>query len=490
MSEERPNIVVIVMDTARSDAVLQTEPSLTPNLDAIAASGISYSRTFSVSPWTLPSHASLFTGTPPSKHGAHAGHKQLEEDQMLLPEVLSEAGYQTVGVSNNTWISEEFGFDRGFDVFQKNWQYVQSDVDLGQVARTREGLDKLRGVAYKMFDGNPVVNVANAIYGQLVRKQAKDDGAQSTNDWIRDWLDERETADPFFMFINYLEPHLEYRPPRTHAEPLLPDHVSYEEAMEVNQDAWRYIAQQVEMDETDFKTLEALYQAEISYLDEQIGELRDQLESEGEWEETIFVVTGDHGENIGNHGLMDHQYCLYDTLLHVPLIINGGEFAGESTVDDLVQLPDLAPTLLDAVGIDAPQFREQMLAKSFHPHSGVEPREYVVAEYMAPQPSMEALEKRVGTLPDTVATYDRSLRALRSDRWKFIRGSDDSVELFDIRNDPDETNNIADVEEELWHELNAELDRWLDSFERASYSETVEMEEGTKERLEDLGYLQ
>ncbi|MFC7071582.1 sulfatase [Halovenus rubra] len=490
MNEEKPNIVFIVMDTARADAFLQRETDLTPNIDAIAADGISYSRAFSVSPWTLPSHASLFTGTTPSKHGAHAGHKQLENEQRLLPEVLSEAGYRTVGISNNTWISEEFGFARGFDVFRKNWQYIQSDVDLGKVARAREGVDKLRGVAYKILDGNPVVNVANAVYGQLVRKQAKDDGAQSTNDWIRDWLAQRDTELPFFLFVNYLEPHLEYRPPREYVEPLLPEQVSYEEAMEVNQDAWRYIAQQVEMDEADFEILEALYRAEISYLDQQIGELQEYLKNEDEWEETIFVVTGDHGENIGDHGLMDHQYGLYDTLLHIPLIINGGGFAGGTTIDELVQLPDLAPTLLDAADIDAPQFRKQMLAKSFHPQSETEPRDFVVAEYMAPQPSMEALEKRVGDLPDTVYDYNRSLRALRSDRWKLIRGSDDSMKLFDLKNDPDETSNIARTEDELREELNGELDGWLDSFEQANYSGTVEMQEGTKEQLEDLGYLQ
>ncbi|MFC7058381.1 sulfatase [Halovenus salina] len=328
------------------------------------------------------------------------------------------------------------------------------------------------------------------MYGQFVRKRAEDDGAQSTNDWIRDWLARREQTDPFFLFVNYLEPHLEYKPPREHAVPLLPEDVSYNEAMAVNQDAWQYIAKKADMSERDFEILEALYQAEISYLDERIGELKELLQEEGEWKDTIFILTGDHGENIGEHRLMDHQYCLYETLLHVPLVIHGREFTGGGTVDELIQLTDLVPTLLDAVDIDAPGFREQLQARSFYPAADTASREYVVAEYMAPQPSMEALEGRVGEIPDPVYKYNRSLRAIRTDRWKLIRGSDGSVELYNIENDPGETTDCSGDKEEIRRELADDLDDWLDSFDRTEYSDGVRMKEGTKQRLEDLGYLQ
>jgi arylsulfatase A-like enzyme len=179
--------------------------------------------------------------------------------------------------------------------------------------------------------------------------------------------------------------------------------------MAVPQNAWEYIAGMVEMTGRDFEILRALYRAEIAYLDRRIGELRDMLEAHGEWEDTVFVVTGDHGENIGDHGLMDHQYCLYDTLLHVPLVIHGGSFTGGGTVEDLVSLTDLGPTLLDEVGIDAPEFREETQGRSFHPDANAEPRDRIVAEYLAPQPSMDALEARVGDLPGHVREYDRSL---------------------------------------------------------------------------------
>lgn len=172
-------------------------------------------------------------------------------------------------------------------------------------------------------------------------------------------------------------------------------------------------------------------------------------------------------------------------MLHVPLIIHGG---GED--DRLVQLTDLAPTLLDEAGIDAPEVREQFQGVSFHPDSDAEPREYAIAEYMAPQPSMEALEKRVGELPEHVYEYDRSLRAIRSKEHKLIRGSDDTRELYDVVEDPEERHDLADEKPEVVDELEAELDDWLDSFDHAEASGSVSMTQSTQDRLEDLGYLQ
>lgn len=486
---EKPNVVIIVMDTAKSSSVANLRRRKNTELSDISDEGSAYNNSLAASPWSLPSHASIFTGLYASKHGAHAGYKQLDHHDSYLPALFERAGYETVGVSNNTWISGEFGFAEGFETFHKTWQYVQSDTDLGEIARTREGTEKFHALANRLTDGNPLTNITNAIYGQFLRKQ-DDDGAKQTNEWVADWLDTRDDSRPFFLFINYLEPHLEYRPPEEFAEQFLPDDVSYKEAMNISQDAWEYVANKTEMSERDFEILRALYRAELAYLNERIGELRQYLEDAGEWEDTIFVVTGDHGENIGDHGLMDHQYCLYDTLLHVPLIIHGGAFMGGGTNDRLVQLTDLAPTLLDAADIDAPEAREGFQGVSFHPDADTEPREYAIAEYMAPQPSMDALEKRVGELPKEVYKYDRSLRAIRSTDYKLIRRSDGSRELYHIVEDPEEKNDLADEKPKTVDELESRLDDWLHSFEHADASGSVSMSQSTKDRLEDLGYIQ
>lgn len=485
-----PNVVVVVMDTARARETVRSDRRdiALPALDRLAENGTEYTRAFASAPWTVPSHASLFTGTYSSKHGAHAGHKHLDDDLPTLAEAFRANGYETVAVSNNTWISAEFGFARGFETVYKTWQYVQTDTDLGEIARTKRGAKLIRALAVRLIEGNPAVNVANAIYGQFFRKRT-DDGARRTNEWIRQWLAERTRDDPFFLFVNYLEPHLEYRPPKSLAERFLPNNVTYDEAMDVPQDAWGYIAGDVELTDRELNVLRALYRAEIVYLDGRIGELRAHVEAAGEFEDTVFVATSDHGENIGDHGMLDHQYCLYETLLHVPLVVHGEGFE-EGQVDDLVQLTDLAPTLLDAAGIDVPEMRAGFQGQSFHPETKDESRNHAIAEYMAPQPSMDALRGQVGTLSADVSRLDRSLRAIRTDEEKLIRGSDGVCEFYETRNDPDESKNLAAENPAQVEALETALQTWLDSFEHADSSGTVSMTDSTKARLENLGYLQ
>jgi arylsulfatase A-like enzyme len=481
------NVVVVVMDTARWQST-PTERGVFTGLADHADDVTTATRAYTPAPWTLPSHASLFTGTYPSKHGAHAGHKRLDETYATLAELLADEGYETVAISNNTWVSEEFGFGRGFETFHKTWQYVQSETDLGRIARTRDGVDKLRGVLGALFEGNPATNLANAVYGQFFRRR-DDDGAARTNAWVDDWLTERDDSRPFFLFVNYLEPHLEYRPPERHAREQLPDGVSYDEAMAVPQEAWAYIAGEADISEAEFEILRGLYRAEISYLGDRVEDLVAALERAGEFEETLFVLTSDHGENVGEHGLMDHQYSLYETLTHVPLFLTGGPFDG-GRIDEFVQTVDIPPTILDAIGAD-PSARAQFQGQSFHPDAAGS-RDHVVAEYLAPQPSMAALERRVGDLPADVRRYDRSLRAIRTDTYSYIRGSDGSRELYDLEADPRETENVADQRPEPTAELDTRLTAWLDSFDHADADRDggVEMSDSARRRLEDLGYLQ
>ncbi|EMA55377.1 sulfatase [Halococcus thailandensis] len=484
----RPNVVLVVMDTARACETVHERYDYLSELNRLAQTGTEYTKAVASAPWTLPSHASLFTGTYPSKHGAHAGHKHLDEGIPTLAKAFQDGGYETVAVSNNTWISEEFGFARGFDTLYKTWQYVQADIDLGKIARTKQGTEMIHALATRLAEGNPVINAANAIYGQFFRKRT-DDGANRTNKWIREWLANRNDDEPFFCFVNYLEPHLEYRPPKSIAERFLPNDVTYGEAMSVPQDAWGYIAGTVDLTDRQLGILRALYRAELAYLDRCLGELRRHLEAAGEFDDTVFVVTGDHGENIGDHGLMDHQYSLHETLLHVPLVVHGPRFE-TGQVDDLVQLTDLAPTLLDAADIDAPELRDASQGRSFHPEAEIPPREHAIAEYMAPQPSMDALRERVGTSTDNIERFDRSLRAIRTDDEKLIRGSDGTQEFYELRNDPEEATNLATERSERVDTLETMLDEWLDTFERADTSGEVSMTDATEARLEDLGYLQ
>ncbi|NIC00387.1 sulfatase [Halobacterium sp. R2-5] len=482
----KPNVVVVVADTTRVDDAYDAQ--VAPTLADLAESGTRATRAFSAAPWTLPSHASLLTGTHTSRHGAHAGHERLDSELPMLSECFADAGYETACVSSNTWLSAESGFDRGFDAFEQTWQVVQSGNALGGLVEETEER-RARAVVRELFDGNPLANAANAAYRYLVRDRS-DDGAARATAWITDWLGERDGDRPFFLLANYLEPHLEYRPPERLAEQFLPANATYEEAMDVPQEPWAYLAGDLSLSDSDLQLLRALYRAEVRYVDEQLAALREALADAGELEDTIFVVTADHGENIGDHGLMDHQYCLYDTLVHVPLVVDGGSFHGRGELTDLVSLVDLAPTLLDEAGVDAPAARESFQGQSFHPDADADSREFVVSEYVEPQPSMDALERNVEDLSEHVYQYDRSLQAIRTEEYKLVRGSDGSRELYDVGADVGETENVVGEASAVADDLESTLDDWLASFKRAATDESVTISEDRKERLEQLGYLQ
>ena len=483
----QPNVVLVVTDTTRADDAF--DPRVGPTLADLGRTGTRATQAFSTAPWTLPSHGSLFTGTYPSKHGAHAEHERLDEDPPVLPELFADAGYETVGLSNNTWVSTEGGFARGFEQFQQMWQLVQSSAAIGEVDDVLEE-SRPRALLRAIFDGtgNPLVNAANVLYHFLARGRAEGGGERTTR-WIDDWLTGRDEDRPFFLFANYLEPHLEYRPPERLADRHLPDDVSYEEAMEIPQEPWRYLAGEVELSDHELQILRELYRAEISLFDEHLADLKESLQAAGEWEDTLLVVVADHGENVGHHGMMDHQYCLYDSLLHVPLVLHGDAFTDGEELTDLVSVADIAPTLLDAANIDAPEARAEFQGQSFHPGAEPDPREFLVAEYMGPQPTMEALEQHVEELPEHVFELDRSLRAIRTEDWKFIRGSDGSTELYDLDADPTEGRNLAADRPEQVEALSERLDDWLDSFEAADSEEDVSLDPERKAQLEELGYL-
>lgn len=479
------NVIILVMDTARADIV--NKGDVTPNIDSIASDGAMYTRAYSAAPWTLPSHASLFTGMYPSKHGTHAGHKKLSSKWETLAEVFSKNGYESRGISNNIWISDSFGFEKGFDQLTKNWQYFQSDTDLGKIGLTKHANDSIWSSAVEtILTGNPVINLINGLYTKYHFEYARDNGAYRTNKRVRSWLDSRDNSEPFFLFLNYLEPHLEYRPPEEFANQFLPENIEYDDAMTLSQNAWKYITNQVDLSSKDFDILKALYKAEICYLDKKIGELKDNLINEGEWENTILLILGDHGENIGDHGLMDHQYCLYDSLIHVPFVAHGGPFTNLGKVEKLVQLVDICPTLTDVLSLESEGMAEQTQGVSIFNEST---RSSIIAEYLTPQPSPDAIRRRVGDPNNVIKRYDRSLKAIQTDDFKLISGSDGEIELYPVNYMPNEDKNITSEYPEIVESLSKKLDNWSSSFQTSEYSRETDIDAETQGRLEDLGYI-
>ncbi|PSP83263.1 sulfatase [Halobacteriales archaeon QS_6_64_34] len=480
-SRDDPNIVLFVMDTMRAGGTVPADPALTPNLAALAASGAEYTNTFATAPWTLPSHVSLFTGTYPSKHGACGDHTYFDGSLPTIVDAFADAGYETAGVSNNVWITDEFGATDGFDVFRDDSK--RTDAWSGAGGWGHRATNAVRRSRF----GGPTFEWLRR---HLTVGDESDNGAAATVDWAAEWLADRDSDDPFFFFANCIEPHLEYRPPPSFARDFLPDGWSYDRAMSLRQDPREFDVGAFDYTEEEWDVVKSLYHAEIAYLDAQVGRLQAVLEAAGEWEDTVFVALSDHGENVGEHGLLGHQYSLFDTVLHVPLVVHGGDFsANHVRTDRLVQTADLAPTLLDAAGIDAPELREASQALSFHPTEGTEPRSQVIAEYMRPQPAIEVLEEKFDHVPDELYEYQRSLRAVRTNGYKYVRGSDGTEWLYDVREDPGERHDISAASPRQTADLATALDTWLGSFDEADTVGSVEVSDATEDRLADLGYL-
>lgn len=472
MTDEPANVVLVVLDTVRGLDTVPADGTLTPTVASLAAAGAEYRRAFASAPWTLPSHAGLLTGTYTSRHDTHGANPRLDEGLATLPEAFAGAGYETRALSNNTWIGDEFGFDRGFDTFRHVWR-KPANAAVGAPPEERD-------------DG--------------WRTRATEDlRAEETTDLALDWL-AGGREEPFFLFLNYIDAHFEYAPPAEYVADRLPEGCDCERAAEILEDPRAYDAGAVTLTDEERSVLRALYRGEIAYLDDTIGRLVEGLRAAGAWEDTLLVVTSDHGENVGDNGFVGHQYDLSDTLLHVPLVVAGGAFddvfGGAVDEERLVQLTDLAPTLLDATGIDAPAAREQFQGRSFHPSSSAPEREHAFAELVAPRPAVETLERRYGDLPEALHAVDRALplRAVRTDGHVLVLGSDGSRELHRVGGDPEAGDRPGETEavrerDSVVERLEGELERWLDSFEERPSRSSTSISAESEERLEHLGYL-
>jgi arylsulfatase A-like enzyme len=290
-----------------------------------------------------------------------------------------------------------------------------------------------------------------------------------------------------------MEAHLPYEPPEPYLSEELPAGVDPATARAVEQDQWAHLTGATDLGEREFEILRALYRAEIRRLDDRLGRLFDAVEATER--ETALIVVADHGENVGEHGLMDHQYSLHGTLLDVPLAVRYPPAFEPGRTDALVETRSLYATVLDLAGVDPPDGVAPSLADGDGDGGGGRGREHAIAEYTAPQPSLDDLAAEYGPLGPSVRRLDRALRSIRTDRWRLIEGSDGSRRLYDLRADPDETAPVdrPAVERRLCDRLAAERGPMTGppggGRSEGEGEAEAEVAGASHERLRDLGYL-
>lgn len=411
-----PNIILVVLDCVRADglSVYGNPRPVTPRLDELASRSRRYTRARSAAVWTLPSHTSMFTGLHPRQHGVNVEHRFLEPNIPTLAETLQQVGYQTAAFSTNAWVGPHFGLDRGFEHFSALWRIIPS-----------------MGAA-------PFPRWEKALRKRVLERYDK--GARKLNKQVRRWWkEERDLDRPYFLFGLYLDAHLPYQPPRDYAERLLQGE-ALRNARSANQDAWAYMAGEVAMTSQDFEGLRSLYDAEIAYVDEQLGQLLDYLDSVGGLENTVIIITSDHGENIGDHQLMDHQYCVYDSLAHVPLLIHHPDHFPPGEDSTLAQHTDLFPTLLDLAGSpDLFPLPGHSLLGAYHTSDQWSP----VTQYTATH--RHRFARRHPDFDPASCGYDRTFDAIVQNDYKLIRSNEGELQLFNLLDDPDEMTSVVGI---------------------------------------------
>jgi arylsulfatase A-like enzyme len=494
----RPNIVLVLIDTLRADRLscYRNGRRTTPCIDRIAERGVLYENAISPAAWTVPAHASLFTGTYPSRHGVDLSRLVLGPELFPLPEILQRGGYRTFGVSSNYWLSRETIFDRGFDEFVHSWQLVQT-AGTNQPLKRQQRKMPVALQAQNGVNGRPlrrdVGNALNWLHEETIKRlrqsfHAYDSGAWRVNRqvrrWARRWADMQE---PFFAFVHYMEPHIRYSAPGRYRTLHVPRSIPGARVDKVNQDPWRFLAGHARMTAEDFNILGGLYDGEVSYVDSRVGQLYETLRTAGVLDNTILIITSDHGENLGDHGLMSHAYCLYDTLVRVPLIVHyPGTFPKGERVCRPVQTLDLFPTLLTLAEVNDPEAWDQAQGESLTGASSAD--RPMFSEYPEPEPSVSTITERYPEFDGS--PYDRSLRAVRTTTHKYIRGSHGREELYDLTRDAGEEHDVLRAHPQIAADLGAALDRWVGSFEHApAAGDSIELDSEMRRRLEDLGYL-
>ncbi|MBI5030576.1 MAG: sulfatase [Chloroflexi bacterium] len=461
---KEPNILLIVIDAtrARNLSCYGYARATSPNLDRLAAQGVLYEQAITSAGWSLPAHASLFTGLYASRHGADDQHKYLQSDHLTLAEMLSARGYCTLAFCDNPYVGPATGLDRGFQWFNRSFNSSTRPASkkIAKLTRRyRNALAKARG--------------------------EHDSGAANINRHVLESLQRlKGQSSPFFMFMHYEDTHAPYRLPEKFAR-FLPKNIELDKALKVNQDPWKHLIDPKQMSEEDFQILRALYDSEIYYVDYRIGQVLNTLQAMDMYDNTLIIVTADHGENIGDHGMMAHKYCLYDTLMHVPLIIRyPSGVTNPGRVQHQVQTLDIVPTILSMLrDTDSPVFLSLQgydLLSSYR-------REFTIAEQSRPD-----LSKFYTRFPGVdVSRFDRALTMIRDDRYKFIWASDGRHELYDRKSDPSEEHNVIDVLPHVAANLEKQLQEWQSGFKRVEVSTPApEFDQEVVERLQALGYLE
>lgn len=487
--KSKTNVVLLVLDSMRFDhlSVYNYNRRTSPNLDWIGKKGAVFENAFSAAPWTIPSHASIFTGKYPSSHKCVWGSMRLGNANATLTEILKMNGYRTIGVSACPLLEPDYGVGKGFDFFLNTGVL---DYSTAELIRHSLKPGRMRDVFRRLASGpDQQTSFNNVLIKNLLKKES---GKKR----------------PFFLFANYFNCHAPYDPPRPFKEVFSKPHLTrsdvYIKELILNKIAGRtservsnvfvdihklrhissgaggfdFIRGELEITKEEWEIIRSWYDGEIAYLDFHIGQLVKFLEEEDLFDNTILVITSDHGEIFGEHGLASHAYCLYDVVLHVPLIVTCPSLISEKDrVDDLVSTIDVFPSITHMLHIK--DIKPSFQGRSLFPLENQVSRNFICAEF-------ERGHKRQARLR---RGNERGLKCIRSKSWKYIFSSDKEEELYNLESDPLEETNLKDKYRSRANSLRKKMSKIIDVLDFGPEADFARDDDRQLlKRLEALGY--
>jgi len=352
-SESPPNVLLISLDSTRRDQLgcygrrspYAPELSTTPNIDALAARGVRLTQAYSTTSWTLPSHLALLSGNPEIVHGVDLDSHAPAEELPRLPELLRKAGYRTSGFFSGPYLEASFGFDRGFERYERCY-----GPDLLRAVERQE-----RRKAQREQSGPSAPNVkVDGLSHRDVSSVNVTDGALSA-------IEAAETEGrPWFVFAHYFDPHYDYIPPAPFDEQFDPDYSGpidgkdfFDSPAISSKDMQRPGRRIRHVDERGLEHVRSLYDGELAWTDSQVARLFERIAELGADENTLVIICADHGDEFFEHDGIGHRRTLYEEVTQVPLILSwpAGLPQGQ-TVAGVVSLTGVLATVLELAGLE------------------------------------------------------------------------------------------------------------------------------------------
>ncbi len=428
-AQKRPNIILIVIDTLRTDHVgcCGCQRNTTPNIDKLASQGLLFKNALVASPWTVPSVASILTSQYPSVLGITDRITVVDDSFPTLPEMLKRHGYATHGIISTVMLSENLGFNKGFDGYDESPSAGHSQISSPHV--TQRALSFLR----------------------------------------------QSPEQPFFLLLYYFDPHYNYVLHNSY------DYFpGYKGPLKSNQTITELWQMRQRLSENDIRYLLSLYDSEITFTDYHVGKLLLRLKQMGLYDNSIIILTADHGEEFMERGWIGHTITLYQELIRVPLIMKLPGFKPR-TITQPVGLIDIVPTICKYLALDAGASLEgtALIDRS---ESQLRARP-LFSETFNPQ-------SRRAEAPDKLALRS-VVQANRKLVCDYVNGS---AELFDLSKDARETNDLSAAQPDQKARLNALLDNYIRHIEekrseRSDQPGTEVLTPQQRKELESLGYI-